>query len=126
MALNNRGQNKFRGIGNFLLSLVVLGSGLVNLFSVLSPALPERAAILHEIFPLVFIHLSRFLTLLTGFALVALSLNIYKRKKRAFQITLMLSFLSIFFYLTKGLDYEEAVLSVVLIVLLLLSRKTFT
>ena len=126
MALNNQGQNKFRGIGNFLLALVVLGSGLVNLFSVLSPALPERAAILHEIFPLVFIHLSRFLTLLTGFALVALSLNIYKRKKRAFQITLMLSFLSIFFYLTKGLDYEEAVLSVVLIVLLLLSRKTFT
>ena len=126
MALNNRGQNKFRAIGNFLLALVVLGSGLVNLFSVLSPALPERAAILHEIFPLVFIHLSRFLTLLTGFALVALSLNIYKRKKRAFQITLMLSFLSIFFYLTKGLDYEEAVLSVILIVLLLLSRKTFT
>ena len=126
MALKNQGQNKFRGIGNFLLALVVLGSGLVNLFSVLSPALPERAAILHRIFPLVFIHLSRFLTLLTGFALVALSLNIYKRKKRAFQITLMLSFISIIFYLTKGLDYEEAVLSVVLIVLLLLSRKTFT
>ena len=77
-------------------------------------------------FPLVFIHLSRFLTLLTGFALVVLSINIYKRKKRAFQITLLLSFLSIFFYLTKGLDYEEATLSVVLIVLLLLSRKTFT
>jgi phosphatidylglycerol lysyltransferase len=126
MTLNDQGQNRFREIGNFLLALVVLGSGLVNLFSVLSPALPERAAILHEIFPLVFIHLSRFLTLLTGFALVALSINIFKRKKRAFRIALLLSVLSIFFYLTKGLDYEEAALSVALIVLLVLSRKTFT
>jgi phosphatidylglycerol lysyltransferase len=74
-----------------LLALVVLGSGIVNLFSVVGPALPERAAILHEIFPLVFIHLSRFFTLLTGFALVILSINIYKRKKRAFQLTLVLS-----------------------------------
>jgi phosphatidylglycerol lysyltransferase len=126
MPLNNRRQNTFRGIGNLLLALGVLGSGVVNLFSVLSPALPERAAILHEIFPLVLIHVSRFFTLLTGFALVALSINIYKRKKRAFQITLLLAFLSIFFFLTKGLDYEEAALSIVLIILLLLNRKTFT
>lgn len=51
MTLNNQGQSNFRGIGNSLLALVALGSGLVNLFSVLSRALPERAAILHEIFP---------------------------------------------------------------------------
>jgi phosphatidylglycerol lysyltransferase len=105
---------------------VVLCSGMVNLYSALGPALPERAAMLREIFPLVFIHLSRFLTLLTGFTLVILSINIYKRKKRAFQITLLLSILSIFFYLAKGLDYEEAFLSIILIVLLWLSRKTFT
>jgi phosphatidylglycerol lysyltransferase len=118
--------NRFGEIRKIFLSLVVLGSGLVNLFSVVSPALPERSAILHEIFPLVFIHLSRFLTLLTGFTLVILSVNIYKRKKRAFQITMLLSFLSIIFYLIKGLDYEEAALSVVLIILLWLSRKIFT
>lgn len=121
-----QGPNRIRGIKNVFLSLVVLGSGLVNLFSVVSPALPERSVILHAIFPLVFIHLSRFLTLLTGFTLVVLSINIYKRKKRAFRITLLLSFLSIFFYLTKGLDYEEACLSVVLITLLWFSRKIFT
>ena len=108
------------------MALVVLGSGIVNLLSVVGPALPERVAILREIFPLVFIHLSRFLTLLTGFALVILSINIYKRKKRAFQLTLLLSILSILFYLIKGLDYEEATLSLLLIALLLLSRKSFT
>jgi phosphatidylglycerol lysyltransferase len=117
---------RYRAIRNYFLALVVLGSGLVNLYSVAGRAIPERAAILRELFPLVFIHLSRFLALLTGFALVVLSINIYKRKKRAFQITLSLSVLSIFFYLIKGLDYEEATLSVVLVVLLLLTRNTFT
>jgi len=117
---------RLRPARTWLLALVVLGGGIVNLYSVANPALPERDAILREIFPLVFVHLSRFLTLLTGFALVILSMNIYKRKKRAFQLTLLLSVLSIFFYLTKGLDYEEATLSLLLIALLLLSRKTFT
>jgi phosphatidylglycerol lysyltransferase len=119
-------RNRHWRFRNLFLALLVLGSGLVNLYSVAGRSIPERSAILHEIFPLVFIHLSRFLGMLTGFALVILSLNIYKRKKRAFKITLLLSFLSIFFYLIKGLDYEEATLSVILIILLLLSRKTFT
>jgi phosphatidylglycerol lysyltransferase len=114
---------KFRTL---FLSFVVLGSGVINLYSVAGRALPERAAIIREIFPLAFVHLSRFFAMLIGFALVVLSINIFKRKKRAFQITLLLSILSVFFYLIKGLDYEEATLSVLLIILLLLSRKTFT
>jgi phosphatidylglycerol lysyltransferase len=118
--------SRFRAIRNYFLALGVLGSGLVNLYSVAGRPIPARAAILREIFPLVFIHLSRFLAMLTGFALVILSINIYKRKRRAFQITLLLSGLSISFYLIKGLDYEEAALSVTLIILLLLTRKTFT
>jgi phosphatidylglycerol lysyltransferase len=126
MTLNIQGHSRYWKPWNFVLAMIVLGSGLVNLYSVAGRALPERAAILREIFPLVFIHLSRFFAMLTGFALVVLSLNIYKRKKRAFRITLLLSILSIIFYLIKGLDYEEASLSVILIILLLLSRKIFT
>jgi len=126
MTLSGHARARLLTIRNLLLALVVLGSGLLNLYSVAGRALPERAAILREIFPLTFIHLSRFLGMLIGFALVILSINIYKRKKRAFQITLFLSILSIFFYLAKGLDYEEASLSVLLIVLLLVSRKSFT
>jgi phosphatidylglycerol lysyltransferase len=126
MTVGNRESNRSWKIRNIFLALVVLGSGLVNLYSVAGNSLPERFTILREIFPLVFIHLSRFFAMLTGFALVVLSINIYKRKRRAFQITLLLSILSIFFYLIKGLDYEEATLSVILITILLLSRKTFT
>jgi phosphatidylglycerol lysyltransferase len=126
MNINNREGSRYWKIRNLFLALVVLGSGLVNLYSVAGRAIPARAAIIREIFPLVFVHLSRFVTMLIGFALVILSINIYKRKKRAFRITLLLSILSILFYLIKGLDYEEATLSVILIIILLQNRKTFT
>jgi phosphatidylglycerol lysyltransferase len=108
-----------------LVALVVLGSGLINIFSVIGPALPERAVILHGLFPLEFLHLSRFLTLLIGFALIISSVNIYKRKKRAFHLVLLLTALSVIFHLTKGLDYEEATCSGLLLVALFLSRRRF-
>jgi phosphatidylglycerol lysyltransferase len=126
MTRNNQKTVRFQASRSVFLAIGVLGSGLVNLYSVAGRALPERAAMLREIFPLVFIHLSRFLALLTGFAFVILSINIYKRKRRAFRITLLLSILSVFFYLTKGLNYEEAVLSLFLIGFLWSSRKIFT
>jgi len=115
-----------RSVLVWIVALVTLGSGLVNLFSLIGPGLPERTALLREIFPFEFLHLSRFLTLLIGFALVISSINIYKRKKRAFQSVLLLAFLSVIFHLTKGLDYEEALLSLVLLVVLFLTRKSFT
>ncbi|MGZ5469921.1 MAG: hypothetical protein ACXWG5_12280, partial [Candidatus Aminicenantales bacterium] len=61
-----------------------------------------------DVFPLEFLHISRFLSLLTGFALAVSSLNIFKRKKRAFALVMLLAGLSVVFHLTKGLDYEEA------------------
>ena len=65
------------------------------------------------------------MTLLIGFALIISSVNIFKRKKRAFHLVLLLALLSIIFHLTKGLDYEEATCSGLLLVVLLLSRRRF-
>lgn len=109
-----------------LVALVTFGSGVINLYSVIGPSLPERRAILLEIFPLEFLHLSRFFTVLSGFALVISSINIYKKKKRAWLSVMLLSASSIIFHLTKGIDYEEATLSLVLLTLLWLTRKNFT
>lgn len=106
--------------------LMTLGSGIVKIISAAGKSLPERHASLREFFPLEFLHLSRFLSLLVGFALVVSSLNIIKRKKRAFFLVLCLSGLSVVFHLTKGLDYEEAALSLVLVGALLFARGSFT
>ncbi|HNW59941.1 MAG TPA: phosphatidylglycerol lysyltransferase domain-containing protein [bacterium] len=108
------------------LTLLSLGSGVVNLYSVMTPVLPARRRILLDLFPLEFIHLSRFLTIAVGLALIVSSVNIFKRKIRAYRLLLVLSLLSILFHLTKGLDYEAAALSLLLLVILLLSRSYFT
>jgi phosphatidylglycerol lysyltransferase len=107
-------------------ALATLGSGLINLYSLIGPDLPERVQLLREVFPLEFLHLSRFLTLLVGFALVISSVNIYLRKKRAWQSGVALSCLSIIFHMTKGLDYEEALCSLALLLFLVATRRRFT
>lgn len=76
-------------------------------------------------FPLEFARLSRFATLLVGFALIISSINILKRKRRAHELAVGLSILSVIFHLTKGLDYEEAASSAALLAFLLLIRGRF-
>lgn len=107
-------------------ALATFGSGVLNLYSLMRPALSGRLALLYAAFPVEFITLSRFLVLIAGFALIISSLNIYKRKRRAFYTVAMLAALSALFHLTKGVDYEEASLSIVLILLLCGGRRHFT
>jgi phosphatidylglycerol lysyltransferase len=107
-------------------SLFALGSGAVNLVSVIGPPLHERVRIMRRVFPFEFVHLSRFAVLLIGFALIVSSVNLYRRKRRAFHSVLIISALSVLFHLTKGLDYEEAALSAALFAFLWLARNEFT
>lgn len=108
-------------------TLITLGCGLVNLYSVMGgPGLPERLGVLAQFFPVEFRHFSRFVALFTGFALVVAAINIFKRKKRAWSVVVLLALISIGANLSKGLDYEEASLSLALVVGLYLARRHFT
>ncbi|MBA3713118.1 MAG: bifunctional lysylphosphatidylglycerol flippase/synthetase MprF [Pyrinomonadaceae bacterium] len=110
----------------WFVAFTTLGSGLVNIYSVIGDNLPERSAVLEKFFPLEFLQLSRSLVLVIGFALVISSVNIYKRKRRAFWVVAALACLSILFHLTKGIDYEEASLSLALLGVLFVARRSFT
>jgi phosphatidylglycerol lysyltransferase len=107
-----------------VLATITLGSGILNLISVVGGASQPRMLV--AVFPLEFSRLSRTLTILIGFALIVSSLNIYKRKKRAWGIVLALSLSSAIFHLTRELNYQEALLSSALFLLLLFTRNTFT
>jgi phosphatidylglycerol lysyltransferase len=106
--------------------LITLGSGIIDIASAAGRSLPARMAVLRDVFPLEFVHVSRFLSLTIGFALAVASLQILKRKKRAFLLVTLLAGLSVVFHLTKGLDYEEAAASLLLMFVLFLARKSFT
>jgi phosphatidylglycerol lysyltransferase len=117
----------------WVVTLFTLGSGLIGIYSVLGPITAERVTSLRQVFPLELLDISRFVNLLTGFALVLSSLNIYWRKRRAYYAVVGLASLSAIFHLmrsvnhwSKGEHYEEALLSLALVLLLAWSRKEFT
>ncbi len=122
--LRSLGGRKRRWIVALFLAAITLGSGLLNLLSVMGG--PSHPKWLTEVVPFEFIHVSRTLTLLIGFALIVSSLNIYRRKRRAWAAVLVLSCFSMLFHLARGLDYEEALFSLAVAILLLLARNTFT
>jgi phosphatidylglycerol lysyltransferase len=113
-----------RGFVALFLAVIALGSGLLNLISVMGRT--SQPKVLASIFPLAFISLSRTLTLLIGLALIVSSFNIYKRKKRAWGIVIALSLFSTIFHFIRGIHHEEALFSFALFLLLLFSRNIFT
>ncbi|PYV72132.1 MAG: hypothetical protein DMG96_27020 [Acidobacteria bacterium] len=124
LALRSVGSFKRRSLIAAFVAASTLGSGIVNLISVIGGI--SQPKILVAAFPLEFSRLSRTLTLLIGFALIAWSVNIYKRKKRAWAVVIALSSFSAIFHLTQDLNFEKAVLSSALLLLLLFARSTFT
>lgn len=108
-----------------LVAIIVFFSGAVNIYSAWIGILPARLSYLEKVLPFeLHIH-SRTLTVLVGILLMMLSWSLYRRKRHAWITTLILMTLTTFLHLVKGLDYEEAILSIIVIFLLIYSRKVF-
>ncbi len=105
------------------LAAVTMGSGVLNLLAVMGGPRNHRLA---ELFPIEFFRLSRTLTLLIGFALIVSSLNIYRRKRRAWRIVLALASLSTLFHAIREHSLSETLFSAALVLLLLVTRPLFT
>jgi phosphatidylglycerol lysyltransferase len=108
-----------------LLAILTSIMGIINMISATQPAVSARIAILEQISPLEVAHGSRFTTSLAGFALLVLAANLWRRKKIAWRITLGTLIVTIITHLLKGLDYEEASLAAILLIVLILARHSF-
>lgn len=107
-------------------SLLVAGSGILNLLSLMGGPLPtEQPVWLRGLFPLDFVGISRTLTLLAGFALILAAIHLWAHKRRAWLASIALAAGSIVFHITKGPDFEEATCSAVIVLLLILTRRVF-
>jgi phosphatidylglycerol lysyltransferase len=113
----------------WLAGVLTFGSGLFNLFSLVGPKVHGRTRLLLEVFPIEFLHASRFVTLVIGFALAVSSVNLVRRKRRAFLAVVILTVLSIVIHLVKtvarGVDWEHAAFSFVLLLVLIRTRKLY-
>jgi phosphatidylglycerol lysyltransferase len=118
--------NRDKNIIPLLIAFLVLLSGFLNIYSAFFSHRPLRMAVIEELFPLVIIHASRTLTLLSGFFLVFLSFGLANRKFRAWWMALAVLALSLCFHVAKGLDWEEAALLFLPLALLLAYNGEFT
>lgn len=98
---------------------VTLFLGLVNTLSAVTPSVGWRHRLLVFLVPAVVRSGSRLLTAFFGFLLFICSYGLARGKRMAWAITLVLLIILVFLHLLKGLDYEEASLSLALAVFLL-------
>jgi phosphatidylglycerol lysyltransferase len=108
-----------------IVALLTAVMGIVNLFSAIIPAMHNRMVIIRDIFPMEVLHGSRLAAALAGFALFLLASSLWRRKRTAWLLTILILFISIVTNLVKGLDYEEASLDAMLIILLLILRPNY-
>ncbi len=106
-------------------ALLILTLGIVNIVSVLTPAIHERLVFLKNFLPVSAIAVSNYFVLVAGLFLLVTAAFMLKGLKMAWYIALGLCLLSLIGNLTKAIDYEEAVFSLVVIVGLLASRKEY-
>ncbi|HEY9622676.1 MAG TPA: phosphatidylglycerol lysyltransferase domain-containing protein [Crinalium sp.] len=120
------GLNRQTRIGLWTAALLTGLVGVVNLVSAVTPSLPARVHWLHEFFPFEIRASAHLFAAITGFVLLTLAANLLRRKRLAWVLSIVLLIVSILSHLLKGLDYEESLLSGVLLLQLLLMRKVFT
>ncbi|WP_343557808.1 phosphatidylglycerol lysyltransferase domain-containing protein [Sphingobacterium sp.] len=106
-------------------ALLIFFLGMVNLVSVLTPPLADRMKLDRFYLPLEAIHASKFMVLVLGLGLLVTSAYLIKGFRIAFWIAVVFSALSLFGHVFKALDYEEASVALLTLVLLAISYKQY-
>ena len=106
-------------------SVLLLALGLVNIFSALTPTLPQRFTLLREFLPLAAINASTYLVLLSGVLMLAVAVYLLRGLRSAWLIAVSLTTLSLLGHLTKGIDWEEASVALITLVSLLYQRDQY-
>lgn len=103
--------------------LLVLG--IVNIISVLTPAIRSRIRLLHDFLPIEAIHASNYLILTAGFLLLVTAAFLLKGLRNAWYFAVVLCVVSIIGNLTKAIDFEEASLALAELLMLIGTRKQY-
>src|SRR5581483_6559797 len=109
-------------------TLVAWAAALVGVVSVVSASTPEfanRYDVVRGVLPQGFPTAARVLTLAFGLVLLWLARGLARRKRRAWQLAVVLLVASAVTHLAKGLDFEEATGSLALLAVLLRTRRLF-
>src|SRR5436305_2540494 len=99
--------------------------GVVGIVSALTPEMADRVDMIGGILPPGWPEAARVLTVAFGLGLIWLSRSLARRRRRAWQLAVAVVVASAAAHLAKGLDFEEATISLLLLVALVLRRRRF-
>lgn len=115
--------------GNMLLriapALLLFALGIINIISVLTPALRYRVKLLREFLPLETIHVSNYMVFILGLLSIITSAFLFRGLKNAWRFAMLLCVLSLIGNLTKAFDYEEASVAFFSLLVLWFTRKQY-
>jgi len=106
-------------------ALLLLSLGIINIISVLTPAISERVHWLKDFLPMDAIIVSNYFVLVLGLFLLVTASFMLKGLKIAWWFAFFLSFVSMIGNLTKAVDYEEATAAVLVMIVLIFTKKDY-
>jgi lysyl-tRNA synthetase, class II len=99
--------------------------GVIGLASALTPEMAHRLDVVQGVLPPGWPEAARVLTVAFGIGLIWLSRSLARRRRRAWQLAVVVVVASAVMHLAKGLDFEEATISLLLLVALVRWRSRF-
>ena len=110
---------------NVLLSIMVFAGGIVLLISAVKPGIAERMALIAGYIPVSLLNFSQMISIVIGFLLCVLSVEILYKVKRAYSMAVRFLAAGIIFTFLKGLDFEEGLFLLTVLILLRFSKPNF-
>jgi lysyl-tRNA synthetase class 2 len=108
-----------------VLALLVAASGVLDVASAMTPAIESRLHLVENATPNFVPHVASALVVPAGLMLIVLARGLWRRRRRAWQLTLGFVVAAAALHLLKGLDYEEAAANVLLALVLIARRHDF-
>ena len=106
-------------------ALLLVALGLVNIVSSITPADPERLRVLKGFLPIEAVHASTYFVLFSGVLMLGVGAYLLRGMRNAWLMAVALSAMSLLTHLTKGIDFEEAIIALVVLASLVYERKQY-
>lgn len=108
-----------------LLALIAAAAGLIGIISAATPEWPGRLSLVREYLSTSTPDVADGLVVASSIGLLLLARGLARRRHRAWQAAVLILGISAVLHLIKGLDVEEAIFDVVVLMLLVRKRRAF-
>ncbi|HEY1195105.1 bifunctional lysylphosphatidylglycerol flippase/synthetase MprF [Flavobacterium sp.] len=106
-------------------SFLLFTLGLINIISVLTPAISERLHVLENVIPISAIKVSNYFVITAGLFMLINAAFMLKGLRTAWWFAIFLTGISVIGNLTKAIDYEEAIIALIVLISLIATRKEY-